>query len=175
MTTSDYREASGPDFTTREHLLFASALANVKLDSERGFSCTAMELDILRDLAVKMALHAPAGQGWEALGFAVFQIVEAQRGNLDEGLHPDMIELYWCKRAEMTDVLGPTPADASVPDAVPSDLIESLRGGADDDGPPEPERDEELPIDSPEVAAMVAADPDLGHFILMAAQGIDTR
>ena len=80
-------------------------------------------------------------------------------------------------RAQVADLLGPGPgASNDAPGAVTPNLLESFRGDVDgthDDGPPAPERNfEELPIDSPPAAAMVAADPDLGHFMWMAARGI---
>ena len=110
---------------TREHELFATALANIKLDIELGFLCGAAELDVLNDLAIAMATRSPRGQRWEYLGLKVFQVIEAQRaGELDSTMIDDVLVV----RAEMADVLDtarvPVPDDlASDPDELP-DIVE---------------------------------------------------
>ncbi|OBI16010.1 hypothetical protein A5714_11625 [Mycobacterium sp. E2462] len=97
-------------------------------------------------------------------------------GEVGTRAHDDagIVGHFYRDLAAVTELLEPLPAHHSVPDAPTPNLIESLRH--DGDGLPEAERDDtELPIDSPEVRAMVAADPELRHFINMAAIGIHTR
>jgi hypothetical protein len=138
----DYHEQCGPEFTSREHELFATALANIPLDTEVGFICGAAELEVLYRLSVAMSTHSPHGKGWERLGMRVFQVIEAQRaGDLDA----ELVEAFYRARAALTDdglPDGPVAtATFSDDEESPGEDVVSVEGGYvwhTDGRPPEP-------------------------------------